>query len=65
VQSAWLIPLKTRELMCDKCLELDSKIEHYRRISGSILDEVMIGRLNELIAKLEAEKTALHRERKD
>jgi hypothetical protein len=51
--------------MCDKCLELDSKIEHYRRISGSILDEVMIGRLNELIAKLEAEKTALHRERKD
>jgi hypothetical protein len=51
--------------MCDKCLELDSKIEHYRRISGSILDEVMINRLNELIAKLEAEKMALHPERKD
>jgi hypothetical protein len=33
--------------MCDKCIELDGKIEHYERIAGSISDQLtMIGSKN-------------------
>ena len=46
--------------MCDKCTELDEKIDHYRRISRSITDQLTIDRINEVIAKYEAQKAALH-----
>jgi hypothetical protein len=48
--------------MCDKCVELDKKIEHYRRIASSINDQFTVDRIKELIAELEAQKAALHRE---
>jgi hypothetical protein len=35
--------------MCDKCVELDKKLEQYRRIASSITDELTIARLNKLI----------------
>jgi hypothetical protein len=50
--------------MCDKCKELDSKIEHYRRLAASINDKLTIDRIEELAANLEAEKAALHPEQK-
>ena len=50
--------------MCDKCKELDDKIEHYRRIAASINDQLTIDRIGELVARLEAEKAALHPEQK-
>jgi hypothetical protein len=46
--------------MCDKCVELDTKIERYRRILFSISDQVTIDRTKELIAELLAQKAALH-----
>jgi hypothetical protein len=48
--------------MCDKCVELDKKIEHYRRFQRAIDDRQMIDGAEKLIAKLEAEKAALHPE---
>jgi hypothetical protein len=48
--------------MCDKCVELDTKIERYRRILFSISDQVTIDRTKELIAELLAQKAALHPE---
>jgi hypothetical protein len=48
--------------MCEKCEELDDKIEHYRRIAASINDQLTIDRIRELVATLEAEKAALHPE---
>jgi hypothetical protein len=46
--------------MCDKCAELDHRIEHYGRIAASI--SLTIGRTKELVAKLETQKAELHLE---
>jgi hypothetical protein len=48
--------------MCDKCRELDDRIKHYQKLAGSINDKLTIDRFEELVAKLEAEKAALHPE---
>jgi hypothetical protein len=50
--------------MCDKCAELDEKIARYRRISSSISDQLTIDRISVLIAELEAQQAALHREQR-
>ena len=46
--------------MCDKCQELEKKIERYRRIVFSINDRETIDRFNELIKDTEVEKATLH-----
>jgi hypothetical protein len=48
--------------MCDKCVELDKKIEHYREITLAIGDELTIERIKALIGDLKAQKTTLHPE---
>jgi hypothetical protein len=48
--------------MCDKCTELDGKIEHYERIAASISDQLTIDRIKELVEQLKAQKAALHPE---
>lgn len=51
-----------RPFMCDKCIDLDDKMEHYRRIASRINDQLTLDRIKELIAELENEKAALHPE---
>ena len=46
--------------MCDKCQELEKKIERYRRLTFSINDRLTIDRFNQLIKDTEAEKAKLH-----
>jgi hypothetical protein len=46
--------------MCDKCIELDKKLEQYRRLASSITDQLTIDRINKLIKDTAAEKTMLH-----
>ena len=46
--------------MCEKCVELDKKIAHYRRLSLIIIDQQTIDGINKLIEKMRAEKVALH-----
>ena len=48
--------------MCETCNELDKKIEHYEKISSSLNDQLTVDRIKALIAKLEAQKKALHSE---
>jgi hypothetical protein len=48
--------------MCDKCVELDKKIERYRRIAGAIADRFKTDRLKASIAELKARKMELHPE---
>jgi hypothetical protein len=50
--------------MCDKCTELDGKIEHYERISASISDQLAIDRIKELVERLKAQKAALRPEQR-
>ena len=53
---------KAGKPMCDKCVELDGKIEHYQRISASISDQLTVDRIKELVEKMKAQKAALHPE---
>ncbi len=48
--------------MCEKCIEIEKKIEHYRQIQRSISDQLTVDRTEELIMELEAQKAALHQE---
>lgn len=48
--------------MCEKCAELDEKIEHYKMLSASILDQFTIDGIAKLIAEAMAEKLKLHPE---
>jgi hypothetical protein len=50
--------------MCDACDELDEKIEHYKKVRSAMTDQLTIERIKALIAELEAQKAALHPERK-
>jgi len=50
--------------MCDRCQELDEKIERYRRIAWAINDQRTVDKLVEMIAGMEAHKAALHPEQK-
>ena len=48
--------------MCDKCIELDKRIEQYRRLSGLINDRLTIERFEAAIKDLQDQKAALHPE---
>jgi hypothetical protein len=51
--------------MCDKCAELDKKIEHYRWIASMIGDQLTLDRIKALIALLTSQKKALHPEEEE
>jgi hypothetical protein len=46
--------------MCEKCKELDDKIERYNRIAQSITDQWTVDRIKLLLDELRAEKARLH-----
>ncbi|CAN7688489.1 hypothetical protein LJR220_006632 [Bradyrhizobium sp. LjRoot220] len=46
--------------MCEKCTELDDKIEHYKRISTYVTDQLTLEGIAGLIKQMKAEKAALH-----
>ncbi len=50
--------------MCEKCAELDKKIEHYGRMLLSIGDQITVERIEALIADLQAQKATLHPKQK-
>jgi hypothetical protein len=49
--------------MCEQCVELDKKIERYRRLTAGITDPATIFQLKAAIEGFEAAKKALHPER--
>jgi hypothetical protein len=48
--------------MCDKCVELDKKIEHYRSLVAKVPDPLTAERVGELIKEMQAQKAQLHPE---
>ena len=48
--------------MCDRCVELDAKIAHYRRLVSQLTDPLTTERAANLIAEIQAQKAALHPE---
>jgi hypothetical protein len=49
--------------MCDKCVELDSKIEHYQRMASKTTDQSTLEGIQELIKRMKGQKALLHPER--
>jgi hypothetical protein len=46
--------------MCDRCEELDSKIERYRQLAAKVRDPLLTEGIGKLIEEMEAQKAALH-----
>jgi hypothetical protein len=46
--------------MCDRCVELDKKIEHFHRLAARFTDQALLEGIRELIERAEVEKAALH-----
>lgn len=51
--------------MCEKCAELDAKIEHYQSLVDPAMDPVTRERVARLIEDLKSEKSSLHPEPPD
>jgi hypothetical protein len=51
--------------VCDKCGELDGKIEHYQRLCSIITDQQTLDGLKALIEKMRTDKAALHPEQEE
>jgi hypothetical protein len=45
--------------MCEKCVELDSKIEHYQRMASKISDQATLDGIKELVERMKAINRAL------
>ena len=50
--------------MCNACDQFDEKIEHYKKVMAAMTDQLTINGITALIAELQAQKAALHPERK-
>ena len=48
--------------MCEKCIDLDKKIERYREMASRVNDQITVAGLAELVADLIARKAELHPE---
>ena len=46
--------------MCDKCIQLDKKIEHNERLASGMADELTLERIRESVQEMRAQKAALH-----
>jgi len=49
--------------MCDECVKLDQKIEHYKRMIARVSDPLITERVGKLIEDIRAQKAALHPEK--
>jgi hypothetical protein len=60
MQRVELLSAQMRWAMCERCIEIESKIERYRRLVRQIADPLTNEQAVQLIADLEAEKDTLH-----
>jgi hypothetical protein len=50
--------------MCEKCEQLDKRIEHYRKLLLGIGDQLTVDGIKSLMNDLKAQKALLHPEQK-
>jgi len=51
--------------VCDKCVEIDKKIGHYKGLAELQTDQQTLHGIGKLISELDAQKVALHSEQKE
>jgi hypothetical protein len=49
--------------MCDRCVELDGKIDYYQRLASKTTDQSTLDGIRKLIARMKGQKALLHPER--
>jgi hypothetical protein len=49
--------------MCEQCVEIDKKIEHYRLLASRLTDQLTLNGIEQLIERMQTRKAALHPER--
>jgi len=50
--------------MCEKCIELDGKIEQYRNLASALSDRLTTEGIADRIKEMEAQKVQFHPEQK-
>lgn len=50
--------------MCERCVQLDAKLEHYGYLASRLTDQPTVDGIHELIKRMKAEKATLHPDRK-
>ena len=58
------LPVLNRANMCENCVAIDNKIDHYLWLAAYVGDKRTVGGIKELIEKMREEKAALHQEKK-
>jgi hypothetical protein len=56
-------PARCEVGMCEKCVELDAKIDRYKQMARMITDQRTLDGIAKIIEEASAEKAALHSER--
>jgi len=46
--------------MCEKCIVIDAKIDHYHCLSRFVTDQAALEGIKQLIAQMKAKKAVLH-----
>jgi hypothetical protein len=46
--------------MCDQCVEIDKKIDHYQRLASRFTDQALLDGIKQPIERMQAQKAALH-----
>ena len=46
--------------MCDRCIELDKKIEHLQTLAARVLDQMTTDGIAQLVREMRDEKKKLH-----
>ena len=54
---------KGRNAMCERCVELDDKIEHYQRMASKTTDPDLLDGIQKLIKRMKGQKALLHPKR--
>jgi hypothetical protein len=62
----FILNLETKALgqpynRCQSCVEIDKQVERYRELLRSLTQQMEAERINELIARLYADRVRLHR----
>jgi hypothetical protein len=50
-------------VMCERCIEIDTKIERYSRMAKMINDKTALQAIDRLVADLQTQKLVLHPKR--
>jgi hypothetical protein len=54
--------LTGKRVMCERCDEIDGRIEHYRKLAKDVSDKRALEAIDSMVADMKVQKRALHPE---